>query len=484
MVLRWSSLEQTCLYADHLLNNNIRLIEKPTLETACRAVHDGCRVGLMIIREEQDLQRMDTYEKFMNINEIAWVGLFSEELISLPSIRKFISERLFNFLTVPANLEHLVLVLRHAWGMAFVHDAHKLSTDAISASRLNATMIGKTVQMQRLARQIRKVASTDAAVLISGPSGTGKELAALSIHRQSSRKDAPFVAVNCGAIPATLFQSELFGYEKGAFTGANQRKIGRIEAAQGGTLFLDEIGDMPFDMQVNMLRFLQEKTIERVGGTASQAMDVRVIAATHIDLEEAVKCGHFREDLYYRINVICITTPRLVECTEDIEHLALHYFRQFAQAHNKSLRGFSRDAMKAMLQHDWPGNVRELVNRIQRAVVMAEGRFIKPEDLGFRASDMPEDQISLERARAAAERETIQRALVQARHQISRAAKLLGISRVTLYRLLEKYQIRNGIAAQEGDLAMDPAPQKNRIQPPLNAASYSGNVAFTDTKKL
>jgi len=482
LLVRLSRQEETCLYADPLLSNNIALIEKPTLETACRAVHDGCRVGLMIIREEQELQRIDAYEKF--INEISWVGLFSEELISLPSIRKFISERLFNFLTIPVNIEHLVLVLRHAWGMAFMHDAHKLSTNAISASRLNAVMVGKTVPMQRLARQIRKVASTDAAVLISGPSGTGKELAALSIHRQSSRKDAPFVAVNCGAIPATLFQSELFGYEKGAFTGASQRKIGRIEAAQGGTLFLDEIGDMPFDMQVNMLRFLQEKTIERVGGTASQAMDVRVIAATHIDLEEAVKCGRFREDLYYRINVICITTPRLGECTEDIEQLALHYFRQFAHAHNRSLRGFSKDAMDAMLQHRWPGNVRELVNRIQRAVVMAEGRFIKAEDLGFHARAVQEDQISLEHARAAAERETIQRALIQARHQISRAAKLLGISRVTLYRLLEKYQIHNGIVAQEGEMTMHMTSQETHLHSTRSAANHPGNAAHADAKKL
>jgi DNA-binding NtrC family response regulator len=484
LLVRLSRQEETCLYADPLLSNNIALIEKPTLETACRAVHDGCRVGLMIIREEQELQRIDAYEKFMNINEISWVGLFSEELISLPSIRKFISERLFNFLTIPVNIEHLVLVLRHAWGMAFMHDAHKLSTNAISASRLNAVMVGKTVPMQRLARQIRKVASTDAAVLISGPSGTGKELAALSIHRQSSRKDAPFVAVNCGAIPATLFQSELFGYEKGAFTGASQRKIGRIEAAQGGTLFLDEIGDMPFDIQVNMLRFLQEKTIERVGGTASQAMDVRVIAATHIDLEEAVKCGRFREDLYYRINVICITTPRLGECTEDIEQLALHYFRQFAHAHNRSLRGFSKDAMDAMLQHRWPGNVRELVNRIQRAVVMAEGRFIKAEDLGFHARAVQEDQISLEHARAAAERETIQRALIQARHQISRAAKLLGISRVTLYRLLEKYQIHNGIVAQEGEMTMHMTSQETHLHSTRSAANHPGNAAHADAKKL
>ncbi|MEO8598290.1 MAG: sigma-54 dependent transcriptional regulator [bacterium] len=460
LVLRISGpVEQACPYADLLISNSIQLIEKPTLETACRAIHDGCRAGLIIVREEQDLQHMDAYKKLLNIHEIRWVGLFSRKLISLPSTKEFISEHLFDFLTIPADIEHIVLALRHAWGMAFVHDAHKLSTDTVSTAKLNTTMVGKTEPMQRLARQIRKVASTDAPVLISGPSGTGKELAALAIHHQSSRKNAPFVAVNCGAIPATLFQSELFGYEKGAFTGANQRKIGRIEAAQGGTLFLDEIGDMPFDMQVNLLRFLQEKTIERVGGTAPMAIDVRVIAATHVDLEASVKSGCFREDLYYRINVIYITTPRLTECTEDIQDLALHYFQKFSQAHNKSLRGFSKNAMKAMLQHEWPGNVRELINRVQRAVIMAEGRFLQPEDLGFRTSDPPEYPISLESARATAERETILRALVQARNQISRAARLLGVSRVTLYRLLEKYQIRSAVTTTESDTTMDIAQQ-------------------------
>ncbi len=443
LVLRlFNAVKQACPYVDLLISDSIQLIEKPTLSTAYDAIHNGCRAGLIIIMEEQDLQQIDAYEKLLNLNEIKWVGLFPHTLISLPSIRKFISEHLFDFLTMPADIGHIVLTLRHAWGMAFVHDAYKQSADAVSTAKLNATMVGKTVPMQRLARQIMKVARTDAPVLISGPSGSGKELAALAIHHQSSRKNGPFVAVNCGAIPATLFQSELFGYEKGAFTGASQRKIGRIEAAQGGTLFLDEIGDMPFDMQVNLLRFLQEKTIERVGGTASLMVDVRVIAATHVDLEESVKSGRFREDLYYRINVIYITTPRLMECIEDIEDLALHFFRKFSQAHNKRLRGFSKKAMEAMLLHDWPGNVRELINRIQRAVVMAEGRFIKPEDLGFQAGDMPQDLMSLEHARATAEKETIQRALAQVRHQISSAAKLLGISRMTLYRLLEKYQIR------------------------------------------
>jgi DNA-binding NtrC family response regulator len=199
---------------------------------------------------------------------------------------------------------------------------------------------------------------------------------------------------------------------------------------------------MPFDMQVNLLRFLQEKTIERVGGTDSLQIDVRVIAATHIDLTEAVRQGRFREDLYYRINVVCIAMPCLADRGQDIEDIAKHYFAKFAKTHNRSLRGFSKAAMNAMLSHAWPGNVRELVNRVQRATVMAEGRFIQPEDLGFDRSSDQTQLMSLEEARAAAERATIRRALAQSRNQISRAAMLLGVSRVTLYRLIEKYNIR------------------------------------------
>lgn len=441
LVLRPSSrVQSACPYAAPLKNHGIHLLERPTLESAHEAIHAGCRVGLLILKQEEDLFRLDSCEPFLNIGKISWVGMIAQELISLPRVREFIGEQLFNFITIPASIEHIVLTLRHARGMAFVRDSHVTAPDEES----DAPTVGKTPLMLHLAEQIKKVARTDAAILITGPSGTGKELAAQSIHRQSTRKNAPFVAVNCGAIAPQLFQSELFGHEKGAFTGANQRKAGRIEAAQGGTLFFDEIGDMPFDMQVNLLRFLQEKTIERVGGTESLPIDVRVIAATHIDLAEAVRQGRFREDLYYRINVVCITTPRLADRCEDIEDIAKYYFNKFASVHNKSLRGFSRAAMDALLRYDWPGNVRELVNRVQRAVVMAEGRFIQPEDLGFERSAQGPALMSLDAARSAAEQIVIRRALSQSRNQISRAANLLGISRVTLYRLLEKHNIRSG----------------------------------------
>jgi len=443
LVLRLTSRNgQTCSYTETLKEHGLNLVECFTLEAAYDAMENGCRVGLLIVTQEAELAHLDRCEPFVSNNRISWVGLVAQELISMPRMREFIGEHLFNFITLPAELDHIVLTLRHAWGMAFMRDVQRGVSPQPAPDDADFVMVGKTPQMQQLFSQLNKVARTDASVLITGPSGTGKELAALSIHRQSARRNAPFVAVNCGAIAPQLFQSELFGYEKGAFTGAGQRKIGRIEAAQGGTLFLDEIGDMPFDMQVNLLRFLQEKTIERVGGNDTLEIDVRVIAATHIDLAEAVRLGRFREDLYYRINVVCIGMPHLADRGQDIEDIAKYYFAKFASMHNRSLRGFSKAAMNAMLSHGWPGNVRELVNRVQRATVMAEGRFIQPEDLGFERNSEHAQLMSLEDARAEAERMMIRRALSQSRNQISRAASLLGVSRVTLYRLIEKYNIR------------------------------------------
>lgn len=446
MVLRLiNHAPQSCSYTETLKEYGLNLLECSTLEAARNAVSNGCRVGLLIVTQEAELAYLDKCEPFVSNHTISWVGLIAQELISAPRMREFIGEHLFNFITLPADLDHIALTLRHAWGMAFMREVRHAAPAPLPGD-VDFAMVGQTPEMQRMFSQIQKVARTDASVLISGPSGTGKELAALSIHRQSARRNAPFVAVNCGAIAPQLFQSELFGYEKGAFTGAAQRKIGRIETAQGGTLFLDEIGDMPFDMQVNLLRFLQEKTIERVGGNDTIEIDVRVIAATHIDLAEAVRQGSFREDLFYRINVVCIATPPLADRGQDIEDIAKYYFAKFAGMHNRSLRGFSKAAMNAMLSHIWPGNVRELVNRVQRATVMAEGRFIQPEDLGFERHAQHGQMMSLEDARAAAESMMIRRALSQSRNQISRAASLLGVSRVTLYRLIEKYNIRSDMA--------------------------------------
>lgn len=452
MVLRLAdriAAASACLYTETLKNRGLNLIECPTLEAAHNAMQGGCRVGLLIVSQEAELFQLDKYEPLVSRHQISWVGLIAQELITTTRIREFIGEHLFNFITIPAELDHIILTLRHAWGMSFMRNIQSKSHQPPLLADNESTMVGNSPHMQHLFGQIQKVAKTSTSVLITGASGTGKEIAAMSIHRQSSRRNAPFIAVNCGAIAPQLFHSELFGYEKGAFTGATQRKIGRIEAAHGGTLFLDEIGDMPVDVQVNFLRFLQEKIIERVGCTTSEELDVRVIAATHIDLAEAVKQGLFREDLYYRINVVCIASPELINRGQDIEDIAKYYFAKFARMHNKSLRGFSKAAINTLLAHTWPGNVRELVNRVQRATVMAEGRFIQPEDLGFDNQNFQTQLMSLEDARAAAESMVIRRALSQSRNQISRAATLLGVSRVTLYRLIEKYNIRTDVILQK-----------------------------------
>src|SRR5690606_39169086 len=244
-------------------------------------------------------------------------------------------------------------------------------------------MVGRSAAMRSLYQAIRRISASEAPVLITGETGTGKELAARALHEGSTRRNAPFVAVNCGALPETLIQAELFGHERGAFTDARERKLGRIEMAAGGTLFLDEIGDLPLSVQTVLLRFLQEGTIERLGGRSTTRVDVRVIAATHVDLERSIAEARFREDLYYRLNVLRLRVPPLREREGDVELLAQAMFERFAQRAGKRIRGFSRAAMDRMVAHPWPGNVRELVNRVQRGVVMCEGRLIAPADLGL-----------------------------------------------------------------------------------------------------
>jgi DNA-binding NtrC family response regulator len=295
--------------------------------------------------------------------------------------------------------------------------------------------------MRQLFQQIGKIASIDFSVLICGESGTGKELAAQAIHQVSDRAAGPFVAVNCGALPKDLIQAELFGHEKGAFTGAERRRIGRVEAAQGGTLFLDEIGDLPLELQIHLLRFLQEKTIDRVGGSGQISVDVRVIAATNVNLERAVKEGRFREDLYYRLNVLHLDMPPLRERAEDVQLLAHHLLAKFASRINPNLQGFSQQAIECLNAHTWPGNVREMVNRIQRAVVMCEGKLIRPRDLGLDQDGPIQHLDTLAEARAKAEKAAIEATLQAVRNNVSKAARHLGISRVTLYRLMELHSI-------------------------------------------
>jgi DNA-binding NtrC family response regulator len=355
----------------------------------------------------------------------------------MPVCRDLIVDHLFDHHTAPVGIDRLGMTLGHAWG----HAALRQEAQGGDARSRDASIVGDSPATQELLRQVRRVAKVDAPVLIRGESGSGKELTAQAIHRQSSRAKGPFVPVNCGAIQASLIQSELFGHVKGAFTGASMDGRGLIEAASGGTIFLDEIGDLSLELQTNLLRFLQEKTINRVGSTRSIDVDARVIAATHVDLDKAVAAGTFREDLFYRLNVVPLRVPSLRERSADVGLLAEHFFDKFAKEKGPQLKGFSRRAMAALSAHPWPGNVRELINRVRRAAVMAEGRLITPHDLGLEERDESRGWDVLEEARLRAEHGAISVSLQHAGKNVTEAARQLGVSRMTLYRLMAKHGI-------------------------------------------
>jgi two-component system NtrC family response regulator len=298
--------------------------------------------------------------------------------------------------------------------------------------------------MQETFAAIRRVATTDVPVLIVGESGTGKELTARAIHRLSDRKDGSFVAINCGAIPENLLESELFGHEKGAFTNAHMQRKGRIEGAQGGTLFLDEIGELPLALQVKLLRFLQERVIERVGGREEIPINARVLAATNIDLKKAMSEGRFREDLYYRLGVVVLTVPPLRGRGGDTILLANLFLQRYAAENKKKAVKFSQAALHALENHSWPGNIRELENRIKRSVIMTEGNQITPAHLELAEPTDPYSGKRLKEAREVLERELVQRALARTKGNLTQAAAELGISRPTLYELMEKLKIEKG----------------------------------------
>ncbi|HXP02140.1 MAG TPA: sigma-54 dependent transcriptional regulator [Luteibacter sp.] len=304
-----------------------------------------------------------------------------------------------------------------------------------------SVLTGNSPAIRALSQNIRKFAPVELPLLITGETGTGKEMAARALHQLSGRRDKPFAAINCGALPANLVQSELFGHERGSFTGATARRIGHFESADGGTVFLDEIGDLPLDAQTNLLRVLQEGTIERIGSCQSIKVDVRVLAATHVDLEKAVAQGRFREDLFYRLNVLRLRMPPLRERNGDIELLAQHFLDAFRESYGTRARAFSTAARKALNGFAWPGNVRELMNRVQRAAVIADDALITPEDLELSVDVAGGDRDSLGSARTSAEREAIVDCLRASAFNISECARRLRVSRVTVYRLCKKHQL-------------------------------------------
>ncbi|HTT84149.1 MAG TPA: PEP-CTERM-box response regulator transcription factor [Rhizomicrobium sp.] len=343
----------------------------------------------------------------------------------------------YDFFQKPADPDLLKLIVGRA---ARLHELEQENRRLAASAPQSAVtgILGNSSAMQKVLRDIERLAKTDITILITGESGTGKELVADAIHRLSARRAKPFVAINCAAIPEGLLEAELFGHEKGAFTGAIRQTIGKIESANGGTLFLDEVGDIPLATQVKLLRFLEERVIERVGGRQSIRIDTRVLSATNQDISRLIAEGRFREDLYYRINEVTLVLPPLRDRPGDGLLLANFFLRKYAKAYGRTLRGFSNAAANAISQHPWRGNVRELEGRVKRAAVMAESAVVQPADLDLVESATGRT-LNLREARARVEREAIELALGEAAGNISKAAGLLGVSRPTLYDLLDEH---------------------------------------------
>ncbi|CAM3304611.1 sigma-54 dependent transcriptional regulator [Cupriavidus taiwanensis] len=389
---------------------------------------------------------LETFEPWLAQRHIGWIGIVAGQHALSETARRLLGLYFVDYHTAPLEQPRLAEALGHALGMARLRPGAQHET--VRTARPDG-MIGSCPAMQSLFRGIEKVSRWDTPVLISGESGTGKELAAQAIHRASARASRPFIAVNCAAIPPTLLMSELFGYERGAFTGATKRKPGRIEMAQGGTLFLDEIGDMPIESQTSLLRFLETGRIERLGGTESVEVDVRIISATHVDLEAAIAAERFRGDLYHRLCVLRVRQPPLRERGSDILLIAEHVLDTVRKQSPARIRGFSPMALRAIQLHTWPGNVRELINRIRHAAAMCEDGVIQPDDLEL-AAPAEDRPLTLAAIREAAEQNAIVEALQRHHERLIDVAAELGISRVTLFRLMRDYKLQ----VKKGDLGL------------------------------
>ena len=345
----------------------------------------------------------------------------------------------YDFYQKPIDTDVLNLIIDRAFQLSYLEKEHvKLQQQTVQPL---AGIIASCKKMQELSRKVEKIAPTNVTALLLGESGTGKEVLAKAIHGLSDRKDKPFITVNCAAIPENLLESELFGYEKGAFTGASQQTKGKIEYAHKGTFFLDEIGDLPFSLQSKLLRFLQERIIERIGGRREIPIDVRIICATHQNLQTLINEGRFRLDLYYRISEITINIPPLREREGDAITIATAFLRRFSEANNKKIKNFTKEAAKAIETYSWPGNIRELENKIKRAVIMTDDTSITFDDLELEDSIDVSMPFNLKEVREGAETIAIKRALTHSNNNISNTARLLGITRPTLYTLFEKYRI-------------------------------------------
>ncbi|WP_234180286.1 PEP-CTERM-box response regulator transcription factor [Sphingopyxis sp. NFH-91] len=434
--LKWAYEDYEVLVAgDHDSAIDLLRAEEPsvvTLDLGLPPDPDGTREGFRILQAILEL-KPDT--------KVIVVSGHGERSSALAAI----ASGAWDFYQKPIDIDELGLIVRRAFHVrALEVENARLAEAGTGDNRVLGGMITGAPEMQKVARTIERVANLDVSVMLLGASGTGKELLARGLHEASGRRDGAFVAINCAAIPENLLESELFGHEKGAFTGAVKTTEGKIELAHGGTLFLDEVGDIPLPLQVKLLRFLQERTIERIGGRRPIAVDTRIVCATHRDLDAMIAQGAFRDDLYYRLAEMVVKIPALAERPGDAVLLARHFLHKYAPEMNPAVRGFAPDALQAIDAARWPGNVRELENRIKRAVIMADGKLVTKDDLDIagRGDEPGESHLNLRSAREAADRVAIRRAMTQSEGNISLASKLLGISRPTLYDLLKQYRIQ------------------------------------------
>ena len=389
-------------------------------------------------------------EGFALLNEIMAIKPDTKVIVASghgarESALRAIQHGAYDFYAKPVDIDAIGLIVRralHVWKLEL--ENRLLATRAPDDNRVLGKLITAAPEMVKVARTIERVANTNVSVMLLGASGTGKELLARGLHDASNRARGGFVAINCAAIPENLLESELFGHEKGAFTGAVKTTEGKIEQASGGTLFLDEVGDIPLQLQVKLLRFLQERTIERIGGRRSIEVDTRIVCATHQNLDAMIVEGRFREDLYYRLAEIVVRIPGLAERAGDAALLARAFLGRFAAAMNPAVRGFTPDALAAIDGWGWPGNVRELENRVKRAVIMADTKLITAADLDLAEPGSAEDQaLNLKTAREVTDRRMIRHALARSDGNITSTARLLGISRPTLYDLLKQYDLQH-----------------------------------------
>ena len=356
------------------------------------------------------------------------------------SARRAIAEGAFDFYAKPVDIDELGLIVRRAFHVAVLEAENRRLEETLQAGDVLGGIITGSPEMMKVARMIERVATAQVSVMLLGASGTGKELLALGLHKASLRAGKPFIAINCAAIPENLLESELFGYERGAFTGAVKTQEGKIELAEGGTLFLDEVGDIPLPLQVKLLRFLQERVIERIGGRKPIPVDVRIVCATHQNLDAMIAAGRFREDLFYRLAEIVVRIPTLAERPGDAVLLAHHFLAKYSRENKRIFKGLTPDAIAAISDHGWPGNVRELENRMKRAVIMAESSRLTAADLDLGKTD-DLAAMSLKAARDAADRMAIRKVLARTQNNLSTAAKILGVSRPTLYDLMRAHNL-------------------------------------------